>query len=361
MVSSVNTPIHVKIGDVAAAAGVSISTVSKVLSGKGRDFKHSSATVAHVQKVAQDLGYVPNAAARGLRNRRTNQVGVILSGFQDAGIPPEVRLSLEGAFLLGLIGAARERGLPGVVIYPTDPSHALEPNLYLDGRVDGLIVQSDPWGHNLLRDLDPRRIPTVGVWTQDVPDGMAYADTDHFGGAVQALEHLLSLGHRRIAFLGPPLERLGSVENFRRRLEGYHHALEGAGVTPDLRWHVQDHHGVLRLLREPDPITAVFAVSDRRVISLVSALQAAGVRIPQDLSLVGFDNVLGADLIAGGLTTVEQPVIDVGAAALENLLALVEGANAQHCRTVVPTRLIVRNSTARVGTAVLAPQGAAHG
>jgi len=348
MVSSAKAHTHAKIVDVAAAAGVSISTVSKVLSSSGSIQQISSATIAKVQKVAQELGYVPNAAARGLRQRRSNQVGVILAGFQDAGIPTEVRLSLEGAFLLGLIGAARERGLPGVMIYPTDASHPLEPNLYLDGRVDGLIVQSDPWGRNLLRDLDPRRLPTVGIWTQDVPDGMAYADADHIGGATQAIEHLLSLGHQKIAFLGPPLEHPGSNENFRERLEGYRRTLERAGITPDPRWHVQDHHGVLRLLREPDPISAVFAVNDRRAIPLVGALEAAGVRIPQDLSLVGFDNAMGTDLIAGGLTTIDHPVLEVGAAALENLIALIEGTDAQHCRTVVPTRLIVRHSTAPV-------------
>jgi len=346
MVSSVKAPMHVKIVDVAAAAGVSISTVSKVLSNGVSAQQVSSATIARVQKVAQELGYVPNAAARGLRQRRSNQVGVILAGFQDAGIPTEVRLSLEGAFLLGLIGAARERGLPGVVVYPTDASHPLEPNLYLDGRVDGLIVQSDPWGRNLLRDLDPRRIPTVGIWTQDVPQGVAYADTDHVGGAVQAIEHLLGLGHRKIAFLGPPLERPGSNENFQGRLAGYKQTLERAGIVPDPRWHIQDHHGVLRLLREAEPISAVFAVNDRRAIPLVGALEAAGVRIPQDLSLVGFDNAMGTDLIAGGLTTVDHPVLEVGAAALENLIALIEGADAMHCRTVIPTRLVVRHSTA---------------
>jgi DNA-binding LacI/PurR family transcriptional regulator len=341
----------IKISDVAAAAGVSVSTVSQVLNGNGVAYRIATKTIERVQHAARNLGFVPNTVARDLRAKRTGQIGVILSGFQDPGIPLAVRLSLEGAFLLGLTLAARERGLPGVVIYPTDPSQALEPHLYLDGRVDGLLVQNDPWGKNLLRDLAPKRLPVVGVWTQDVQDGMGFADVDHQGGAVQVVEHLLELGHRRIALLGPTEEMVKNNENFRRRYAGFHSALLNAGITSDPRLHVSDHHGVLGLLDEPDPITAVFAVNDRRAISLVAALQEAGVRVPQDLSIVGFDNVIGTDLVAGGLTTVDHPVLKNSVAALENLMALIEGKPAEQCRTVVPTTLLVRNSSARVGRA----------
>jgi LacI family transcriptional regulator len=337
----------IKMRDVATAAGVSIPTVSQVLNGNGAEIQLSTSTIKRVEQIARDLGYVHNAVARNLRAQRTGQIGVILSGFQDKGIPPEVRLSLEGAFLLGLTEAARKHGVPGVVIYPTDPTQPLDSKRFLDRRVDGLIVQNDPWGVNLLRDLDPERVPTVGVWTQEVRDGAGYADVDHVGGVVQAVGHLVELGHRRIALLGPPLEKVSSNENFRRRYEGYWQALKEAGIKVEPNWHVGEPHEVLDLMNAPEPITAVFAVNDRRAISLVRAVTEAGLRVPQDLSIVGFDNAIGTDLVAGGLTTVNNPALEVSAAALENLMALIEGTNYAHCRTVVPTKLVIRNSTAK--------------
>jgi LacI family transcriptional regulator len=270
-----------------------------------------------------------------------------LSGFQDKGIPPEIRLSLEGGFLLGLTEAARQRGVPGVVIYPTDPSQSLDTTRFLDRLTDGLIVQSDPWGENLLRDLDPARVSVVGIWTQEVKDGMGFADVDHSGGAIQATTHLLELGHRRIAVFGPAQAKMKKNENFRYRHQGYQDALMQVGIALNSRWYAENHHDVLRLMKE-EQITAVFAMNDRRAIEMITALQGFGVRVPKDLSVVGFDNALGTDLVAGGLTTVSYSVLELGQVALENLLRLIQGKPALQCRTVISTNLIVRRSTAVV-------------
>jgi LacI family transcriptional regulator len=336
----------IKISDVATAAGVSISTVSQVLNGNGSAYRIATKTIERVQIAARDLGFIPNAAARDLRAKRTGQIGLVMSGFQDQNIPLAVRLSLEGAFLMGLTGAARERGVPGVLIYPTAPNQTLEPHLYLDGRVDGLIVQNDPWGKNLMRDLNPKRIPVVGIWTQDVQEGMGFADVDHFAGAVLAVGHLLELGHQKIALYGPKIQNNSTVgENFRLRYDGYRQAFKQAGLVVNQDFHVSEPEDIIRLQRQADPITAVFAVSDRRAISLIQTLQQAGIKVPQDLSVVGFDDIIGADTVAGGLTTVTNPVLEISAAALENLIALIESKPIEACRSVIAPKLVIRNST----------------
>lgn len=335
--------MSVKMSDVAMQAGVSVSTVSKVLSGNGVSMQINEITIGRVRQAAEHLGYVPNAVARDLRAKRSNRVGVLLSGYQDRGVPLEVRLTLEGGLLFGLTHALRELGLPALTVYPADPNAAPDPRDFLDGRVDGLIVQSDPRGLNLLEVLQARGLPIVGVWTREVGATAGYVDVDHCGGARMATEHLIECGHRQIAFLGP-VGSLGQQENFRLRREGFVEALEAAGLESGLSF--VEPETLVVALRSSNPPSAVFVVNDRRTKPLLECLQQAGVRVPEDLSVASFDNVIGTDLLAGGLTTVENPVQLLGETALKHLVALIGGADPLECRTVLPTKLVIRRSTA---------------
>ena len=333
--------------DVAAAAGVSVFTASKVLSGQSTDARISPATVEQVRIVALELGYVPNQTARSLRAKRTGQVGIVLS-FLDAQ-SPSLLLSLDGAFLAGLSIAARECQLPAVVIYPqTDSTDLPNPALYLDGRIDGLLIRCDTAQEaRLLSLIDPARLPLVAVWWQKVPDGVGFVDADHQGGAYRAVRHLLDLGHRRIAFLGPHEQE--APPHYLSRFAGYQEALRDAGITAHPSWYLHDVQQAVPLVRAPEPITAMFAVTDLHAAELAGAFATSGIQIPGDVSLVGFDDMVGADLIAGGLTTVRQPILEMAIQAVRNLLALIEGAEVEECRTVMPTPLVVRHSTAPVG------------
>lgn len=337
--------MSVRMSDVALQAGVSVSTVSKVLSGNGASMQLNEVTIARVQRAAEQLRYVPNAVARDLRAKRSNRVGVLLSGYQDRGIPLEVRLTLEGGLLFGLTHALRELGLPALTVYPADPNAAPDPRDFLDGRVDGLIVQSDPRGLNLLETLQARGLPIVGVWTREVGATAGYVDVDHRGGARLATEHLIEGGHRRIAFLGP-VGPLGQQENFRLRREGFDAAITAAGLEPALTF--AEPEALVAALHSASAPSAVFVVNDRRTKPLLECLQRAGMRVPDDLSVASFDNVIGSDWLAGGLTTVENPVQLVGETALKHLVALIGGADPLECRTVLPTKLVVRQSTAAI-------------
>ncbi len=326
--------------DVAAAASVSIFTASKVLSGKDATARIKPETADRVRTAAQDLGYVTNHAARSLRTNKTSQIGIVLSepGAWEAGMNP-----FDGALLVGLRMAALECDLPAIVLYPqgagTDLAH------YLDGRIDGLLVrcalQSD---EPLLHLVDPARLPVVALWRQDVPDGFGYADIDHRGGAIQAVQHLMTLGHRRIVCFDP--EGDNEDIHFGLRYQGYGDALREAGIAPRPEWYVHDTATLLALCQRHDPVTAAFAVSDTFAEQLAVDLISAGVRIPADLSLVGFDDTARTPVIAGGLTTVSHPMQDMTVQGVRNLSALIDGAACERCRSLVSTQLLVRNSTA---------------
>jgi DNA-binding LacI/PurR family transcriptional regulator len=348
-----------KIKDVAAAAGVSPGTASKVLTGNGVAYQVSASTIERVQRVAKELGYVPNIAARNLRLQRTGQIGIVLEevmaneGSVDLEINDfrlsamaSVRRTFDGAIMAGLSDAARQHQLEAFVVYPKLNAAAhLEPNRFLDGRIDGLLIGRNPLKANdLIYQIDPKRLPLVALWTQVVPEGVGFADADQRGGGLMAVRHLLELGHRKIAFYGSGVD--AGIEHFVLRHQGYLEGLKAAGVVPNPAWQVSSTVALLELLRGRDPVTAVFAETDTEAAAVARDVQLAGLRIPEDISLIGFDDVFGADFIAGGLTTIYHPAQEMAAEGVKNLLALLLGSSIEDCRSIVPTRVVKRHTTA---------------
>jgi LacI family transcriptional regulator len=336
----------VKMRDVAARAGVSVSTVSKILSGSEAASQIPMRTIERVREIAFQLGYIPNAVARNLRTQRTHEIGVVL-GMET--YPEAAALTLDGTFLLGLISAASSSHLPGVVIYPREEKATISDiSRYLDGRIEGLLVRvSTPHQEDrLLSLLAGSPLPVVAIWSQDVPDTIGYVDIDHRAGAYKAVQHLLELGHRRIAYVeaDPVFEH----PHFFARYRGYREALIDAQVEPRPEWHVigVDVPHIQTLLHLPEPVTAIFTPNDITAGEVAKVLHSLHKRIPADISLVGFDDIVNAHFIAGGLTTIHQPIQEISIQAVRNLTALIGGAAVVHCRTILPTHLVVRNSSA---------------
>ncbi|GAA4010021.1 LacI family DNA-binding transcriptional regulator [Deinococcus rubellus] len=339
--------MKVRIKEVAAAAGVSAATVSKVLSGRAA-YAVQAETAQRVRRVALELGYVPDVAARHLRTRQTGQLGVVLEAVGPSepdrllgglASPSAVRRTFDGAIMAGLSDAARQWQVPALVVYPGGG----RPQSYLDGRVDGLLVSCDPLrGHHLLSELAQLPLPVVALWTEAVPPGISTVDVDHQGGARLAAEHLLALGHTRIAFYGGG--QASGVEHFQRREAGYRQAIEAAGIVPRRAIHQGDV--LVEAVRRGD-VSAVFAETDLGAAAVVQALTQAGLRVPDDVSLVGFDDILGAEYIAGGLTTVYQPAAEMAAQGVRVLLDRLNGAAVT--RSLVPAHLILRRSTLAFG------------
>lgn len=335
--------MRVKISEVATAAGVSAATVSKVLSGRP-GYTVNVSTAERVREAARTLGYVPDVAARNLRTRRTGQLGVILEAvgasepedLTDGVNAAAVRRTFDGAIMAGLSGAARDLGVPALVVYP---GGNVPPESFLDGRVDGLLVSCNPLrGHELLHALAAARLPVVALWTQQAPPGLSAVDVDHRAGTRQATRHLLDLGHRHIVFYGAG--RGSQVEHFRRREDGYRDALEQAGLSPRPAL-----HGGPDLIAQVqrDGVTGVIAETDLAAAAAFHALREAGLRVPEDVSLVGFDDILGAEYIAGGLTTVYHPAAEMAAGGVAALMRRMEGGPVT--QTLLPTHLVRRQST----------------
>jgi LacI family transcriptional regulator len=336
----------VKMRDVAAQAGVSVSTVSKILSRSAASNQIPPHTIERVRRIAAELGYIPNAVARNLRTQRTREIGIVLG---KENYPEAAALTLDGAFLLGLINAAAACHLPGVVVYPREENGTIEDvSRYLDGRIEGLLVRASTphQEEQLLRLLAESPLPVVAIWSQDVPETVGYVDIDHRAGAYQAVHYLSELGHRRIAYAesAPVFEH----PHFLARYQGYRQALTEAQIVPRPEWHVIGitQEKISSLFRAPEPITAIFTPNDITAAEVATILHRLQVRIPADVSLIGFDDIANAHLIAGGLTTVHQPIQEIAIQAVRNLTALIAGSPVADCRTLLPTHLVVRHSCA---------------
>ena len=324
------------ITDVARAAGVSVATVSKVINGR---YGVSAATAVRVKGVISDLGYESSLVARSLRSHRTNVIGILVAEFEpfSTEILKGASAAMAGTGYDLLAYAAAGHG-GGDVGWERRSLSRLSGTL-----IDGAVLVTPTVVE--VRD----GVPVVAIDPHLGPSGIATVDADNDGGAVQATEHLLALGHRRIAFLGGRED----LESSRLREEGFRSAMAAAGVPVDpelvrvggYRRETADEpaHELLSL---PDRPTAVFAANDLMAIATIDAARDFSLRIPEDLSIVGFDDVPEAVASTPPLTTVAQPIRQMGMEAVRMLLALTSGDDpvADHLR--LPTRLIERATTA---------------
>ncbi|WP_309571004.1 LacI family DNA-binding transcriptional regulator, partial [Deinococcus sp.] len=197
-------------------------------------------------------------------------------------------------------------------------------------------------GHGLLATLAHTTLPVVALWTQRVPAGMGAVDIDHAGGTALATAHLIGLGHTQIVFYGGGVS--SGVEHFARREEWYARALAVAGLSRACALH--DGPGLVSAVR--NGVTAVVAETDLGAAAAYRSLRAAGLRVPDDVSLMGFDDIQGAEYIAGGLSTVYHPAAEMAAEGVQALVRRLTGEGA--AQQLIPARLVLRRSTAEPRT-----------
>jgi DNA-binding LacI/PurR family transcriptional regulator len=326
----------VTIKDVAREAGVSLGTASQALR---QSPAVREATRQRVLAVATRLRYHPSALARGLVTRRTHTVGLLISDIANPFFIRAVR---------AVEDAAQENGY-NVILCNTDEDPAKETQylrVLLEKRVDGIILATTAGSLPAVREVRWRRVPLV-LFDRELP--AVAADTvkvDSVLGGRLATEHLLRLGHRRIAIIHGPLVRSTGAE----RLEGYLLALRAAKVGPDpllIREgnFKQDSGRELagQLLDLDRPPTALFCTNNLMTVGALQTLQERGVRIPADLSLVGYDDMEWWTLTHPPLTTVGQPVYELGREAMRLLLARID-ARRRPQRVVLKPELLVRAS-----------------
>ncbi len=327
--------------DVAKLAGVSRTTVSFVLNDVP-GVKISDETRQRVLQAARELNYYPTAAARSLASGKTQRIGLVLGEGQkrlaaDAFLP---------AFLQGVTASVHRRGYLLVLQMAEDvPSHEAYSRLIREQQVDGLILSGPRSDDPLLPELAEDEFPLI-LHGRLGGCSLPCVDVDNKAGAYRATTHLIGLGHRRIGFISnAPLSYAGAQARF----AGYKQALREHEI-PVLDELVRTaaflpetgQAAIGELLALPERPTAVFTASDVVAIGVMSAIQAAGLAIPDDIAVVGFDDIFLAAHTQPPLTTVRVPAYGLGWTAAEVLVSLIEGDEASS--VTLETELVIRDS-----------------
>jgi DNA-binding LacI/PurR family transcriptional regulator len=327
--------VRASIVDVARHAGVGTGTVSRVLSGHPHV---RPATRARVQAAIEALGYRPNVLARGLVQGRTCTIGLVVFGLHNPFF---------GLLTQGVEAAASARGYNVLIADSTGSVERQERciDMLAARHVDGIVVAPI---HSEEQELAPIRAAGVKAVLLNSTAGdetVSSVGGDNVRGGYLATRHLLDLGHRRIAFVG----HLHSISGCRERQRGYYDALTAGGVSPDPALVVEDvpsmseigatmHH----LLDVREPPTAVVAMTDEYAIAIMQALHALERRVPQDIALVGYDDIPVAAWLSCPLTTVAQAKEEQGSLAADLLIDQIENPDTPMQRIILPPSLVVR-------------------
>jgi LacI family transcriptional regulator len=333
---------------VAAHAGVSFKSVSNVVNE--RPFV-SDELRGKVQQAIAELGYRPHSIARSLASRRTNILGVVLrASSTDAHADPFL-----SQFLLGACASAGAQGFGVLVqILPTDEPIHRYADVFGHRQVDGLI------------DFSPRIDDTPGAEEgphQDLPvvrigriapgtDALA-VDGDNEQGAFVAVSHLISLGHRRIGMVANAdlsyTVSLTRVQGYRQALAAHDLPFEEDLLTTGHYSRQSGHDGMLRLLDLPKPPSAVFVSSDRMALGAMRATSERGLRIPEDMAIVGYDDLFVSEHTNPPLTTVQTPIDAISARSTQMLIDAIRGVQIEPRQVILPIKLVIRRSCGAIG------------
>jgi DNA-binding LacI/PurR family transcriptional regulator len=330
--------VAVTIRQVAKHAGVSVATVSYVLNG---DPRITAETAEKVMAAVRELDYHPNSLARGLARNQTDIIGLLVPRPRYVSDP----FLLE--FISGVGDVAAEHDL-GLLLLPARAGQGAVPQQVLRGGVDGVILLESEAHDARVEALRKREIPFVLFGRCLDDEGVHWLDVDNVAGARAATDHLLDLGHRRIGFISAPLKFMFA----QYRQTGYRQALGARGVAHDGALEVEGdltreggYAAAKRLLALPDRPTAILAASDLMAIGAVQAVREAGLTVPDDVAIVGFDGTPVAAFADPPLTTVRQPAYDIGVRAARMLLEVLQGQATDVRREIILPSLVIRRSS----------------
>lgn len=323
--------------DVARLAGVSIGTASSALN-QGRKVKDS--TRRKVLEAASVLNYRPNGVARDLKTQRTDTIVVFLHDLAGPFYSELIR---------GIQSVADERGYATIISRGGVGRQIAWTRFVVEGRVDGAIVLDPTVPDEVIRSTACSTLPIVLLdRTLDTPYCLHVA-ADHEDGAYQITKHLLLSGLRRIAFVSGPIDSHDSSLRFR----GYHKALSEFGINIDetlvFRGDFTERSGLLAaraILSHENLPEGIFAANDEMALGVLSGCEASGIKVPDQVAVVGFDDIAIASYVRPALTTVRQPMYELGGVAARSLFRAIDGEQDVSSQ-VLPTTLVVRDSSKR--------------
>ena len=328
------------IAEIARRANVSTATVSRAINQSG---PVKAATARKVWRAISELNYYPNSHARALVSGRSRLIGLIVSDITNPFFPELIR-SFETQ-------ASQQQY--DLLFTSTDYLTSRMTTCLrrmLERKVDGVAMMTSEMDMSLIKELGRRGVPLVFMDVGQVGPKMSHVAIDYANGVKQAVDHLVALGHKQIGFISGPLD----LHSARTRRQAFLDAVRGHGLAPDKRLIREGTHtaeggqkamaAILRLSRHP---TAVVSSNDWTAIGALHAIHAAGLRVPSDISLVGFDDIPLVSYTNPSLTTVRMSAADVGSTAFDALFKLIGGERLEGDVYQVPTRLIVRESTTK--------------
>jgi LacI family transcriptional regulator len=323
--------------------GFSISTVSRVLSGKAKKYRISEKTVKIVSEEAQRCNFTPSLLAKGLRTRKTNTIGLLVPGIENPYFANIASIVIE---------EAKKAGYTIVLVDTMDSEEDEREGILslLSRSIDGIILV--PCGQTPLyiEQIDQNGTPIVLIDRYFDHTTLSYVCTDNYHGGVDATNHLISNGHRDILCIqGIPYSMPS-----RERVRGYKDALSAAGFSDKVRISGGDfsvRNGYLETklaLSSPHMPTAIFAMSNTIMLGAIKAIRESGLAIPDDISIVSFDNNVYLDYLNPAITRVGQPIGEIGTLAVKILTQRMEEGSDRKAQMQLPPKLVLGNSVKRI-------------
>lgn len=333
----------VTIYDIAKRAGVSAATVSKVLNGYP---DVSSKTVAKVQKICVETGYRPNSVARGLATKKSLTIGIFFTDHLNSG--------LRHPFLLDIMASFKEVvGLAGYdLIFFSDDSPNNQSNSFYDRarhrNVDGVFLMGVPRTEPSIQELAHSNMPCMAIDLDIIGPRAGFITSDNIAGAIKAVDHLVENGHKKIAFVADVFSTKPGTD----RLIGYRAGMQKNQLPIRSEWILNGdfteqagYQSTVRLLNMTDLPTAIFCAGDMMALGAMRALSERGIRVPEDMSVVGFDDLALLKYIKPGLTTIRQDKELLGKRAATELLKMMKDPNYYPSSFgVIETELVVRET-----------------
>ncbi len=325
--------------DIARLSGVSRSTVSRVINN---DANVSERTRQKVNSVIEQYSFQPNLAARGLAAGHKKVIGLVIPvGVTAIFTDPFFPLLIQG------VSSACNHQDYSVMLWLAEPEFERKTitKILYNGLIDGVIVSSMLMDDPVIQTLSERSLPFVLIGRHPTNENICYIDTDNIQSAKIAVQHLLHLGCRKIATITGPKNMIVGMD----RYQGYIEALHEYGITVDPELVIEGdftaeggYHAMQRLLpQKPD---AVFVHSDTMASTAIRAIYDAGLRVPNDIAVIGYDDLADANRMTPPLTTVRQPTQQMGSIAAETLINLIENPHSQPHHIILPSQLIIRES-----------------
>jgi LacI family transcriptional regulator len=331
--------MNITISEIAKLAGVSKTTVSRVLNNKP---DVDPATREKILALIDQYNFQPNAFAKAISQQSSNQhIGLL--------IPHKAEYIFSNAFytevMRGVSTEVDDQGYYLLLCYAHDINYM---DIYHQKRVEGFVLLSPgSYNKNIIETLNAEQVPFVSTAKISEQESISYVDIDNHQGGMLVMDHLIGLGHRRIAYIGKT-----SLNSSIERMNSHRSALEKHNLpydpnlvlVPDTSTTESGHDAVQRLLNMENPPTAIFLANDVMAVGAIKAIQEFGLRVPEDVSVVGFDDIPLASFVNPALTTIHQPAYQKGVCAARMLIDRLEKRPTPSCK-ILDVELVVRSST----------------